>query len=148
MGISAAPNTFCSHVVVTCDNYTVSLSWKNMMQRLVLLPATQGMHYVTLSSLAVITAYRPISILKIMHCIFTCKHTGSAFCSHHVSLSLFTILNIVQVIQPTSMKCPGHVAGSGEKRNKYRVVVWKPYGKRPLGRPNHRRENIKWILRK
>jgi hypothetical protein len=35
----------------------------------------------------------------------------------------------------------------GEKRNAYRILVGKPEGKRPLGRPRCRRvDNIKWIL--
>jgi hypothetical protein len=38
----------------------------------------------------------------------------------------------------------GHVALMGERRVIYRVVVGKPEGKRPLGRPRHRWEdNIK-----
>ena len=45
MGIAAVPNAFCSHShIVTCDNYSMSLSHQNMMQGRVLLP---GMHYVT-----------------------------------------------------------------------------------------------------
>jgi hypothetical protein len=36
----------------------------------------------------------------------------------------------------------------GEKRGLYRVLVGKPEGKRPLGRPRHKREdNIKIDLR-
>jgi hypothetical protein len=36
----------------------------------------------------------------------------------------------------------------GEKRNAYRILVGKPEGKRPLGRPRHRPEdNIKMDLR-
>jgi hypothetical protein len=36
----------------------------------------------------------------------------------------------------------------GEKRNAYRILVGKPDGKRPLGRPRHRRvNNIKMYLR-
>jgi hypothetical protein len=35
----------------------------------------------------------------------------------------------------------------GEKRNSYRILVGKPEGKRPLGRPRHRWEdNIKMDL--
>jgi len=38
----------------------------------------------------------------------------------------------------------GHVASMGGKRGIYRVLVGKPDGKRPLGRPRHRWEdNIK-----
>jgi hypothetical protein len=32
----------------------------------------------------------------------------------------------------------GHVAGMGEKRNAYRILVGKPEGKRPLGTPRCR----------
>jgi hypothetical protein len=36
----------------------------------------------------------------------------------------------------------------GEKRNAYRILVGKPEGKRPLGRPRHRwLENINMYLR-
>jgi hypothetical protein len=38
----------------------------------------------------------------------------------------------------------GHVALLGETRNAYRILVGKPEGKRPLGRPRRRWvENIK-----
>jgi hypothetical protein len=36
------------------------------------------------------------------------------------------------------MRWAGHVARRGEKRNAYRLLVGKPEGKRPLGRPIHR----------
>jgi hypothetical protein len=37
----------------------------------------------------------------------------------------------------------------GEERGVYRVLVWKPEGKRPLGRSRHRwKNNIKMDLRK
>jgi hypothetical protein len=40
------------------------------------------------------------------------------------------------------------VVGVGEKRNAFRVLVGKPEGQRPLGRPRHRWEdNIKINLR-
>ena len=43
----------------------------------------------------------------------------------------------------------GHVAWLGETRDIYRVLVGKPEGKRPLGRPRHRREDgIKMDLQK
>jgi hypothetical protein len=35
----------------------------------------------------------------------------------------------------------------GEKRNAYRILVGKPGGKRPLGRPRRRLDNIKMDLR-
>jgi hypothetical protein len=36
------------------------------------------------------------------------------------------------------MKWAGHVARMGEKRNAYRLLVGKPMGKSPLGRPRRR----------
>jgi hypothetical protein len=36
------------------------------------------------------------------------------------------------------MRWAGHVARMGEKRNAYRLLVGKPEGKRPLGRPRRR----------
>jgi len=45
------------------------------------------------------------------------------------------------------MRWAGHVARVGERRGVYRVLVGKPEGKRPLGRPRHRWEdNIKMDL--
>jgi len=35
----------------------------------------------------------------------------------------------------------GYVARFGERRGVYRVLVGKPEGKRPLGRPRHRWED-------
>jgi hypothetical protein len=45
------------------------------------------------------------------------------------------------------MRWAGLVARMGEKRNVYRLLVGKPEGKRPLGRPRHRWiDNIKMDL--
>jgi hypothetical protein len=46
------------------------------------------------------------------------------------------------------MSLAGHVARKGAKRNAYRILVGKPEGKRPLGRPRRRCvDNIKMDLR-
>jgi hypothetical protein len=39
-------------------------------------------------------------------------------------------------IRPRRMRWEGHVARMEEKRNAYRLLVRKPGGKRPLGRPS------------
>jgi hypothetical protein len=45
------------------------------------------------------------------------------------------------------MRWAGHVARLGETRNAYRILVGKPEGKRPLGKPRRRWvENIKMDL--
>jgi hypothetical protein len=60
---------------------------------------------------------------------------------------LYCSLNIVRIIKSRRMEWAGHVACMGESKGVYRVLVGKPEGKRPLGRPRHRREvNIKMNL--
>jgi len=49
------------------------------------------------------------------------------------------------VIKSIRMRLVEHVALMGERRGVYRVLVGKPEGKKPLGRPRHRWE---YILRK
>ena len=44
----------------------------------------------------------------------------------------------VRLIKSRRMRWPGHVARMGEERGVYRVLVGKPEGKRPLGRPRRR----------
>ena len=44
------------------------------------------------------------------------------------------------------MRWKGHVARMGERRCVYRVLVGKHEGKRPLGRPGRRWEDIKMDL--
>jgi hypothetical protein len=46
--------------------------------------------------------------------------------------------NIVRVIQSRRMRWAGHVARMGEGRGVYRVLVGRPEGKKPLGRPRRR----------
>jgi len=54
---------------------------------------------------------------------------------------MYSSLNIVRVIKSRRMRWAGHVARRGEGRGVYRVLVGKPEGKRPLGRPRHRWED-------
>jgi hypothetical protein len=62
--------------------------------------------------------------------------------------SLYSSPNIVRVIKSVRMWWAGHVARMGEGRSAYRVLVGRPEGKRPLGRPSRRWEdNIKMDLR-
>jgi hypothetical protein len=57
--------------------------------------------------------------------------------------------NIVWLIKSRIMRLVGHVACMGERRGVYRVLVWKPVGKRPLVGHKHRWENkLRLILRK
>jgi len=51
---------------------------------------------------------------------------------------LYSSLNILRVIKSRRMRWAGHVARMGEERGVYRVLVGKPEGRRPLGRPRRR----------
>jgi hypothetical protein len=62
--------------------------------------------------------------------------------------SLYSSPNVVRVIKSRRMRWMGHVARMGEGRGVYRVLVGRPEGKRPLGRPRRRWEkNVKMDLR-
>ena len=57
---------------------------------------------------------------------------------------LYSLPNIVRLVKSRRMRWAGHVARMGEDRGVRRVLVGKPEGKRPLGRPRRRWEdNIK-----
>jgi hypothetical protein len=60
---------------------------------------------------------------------------------------LYSLPNIVRVVKSRRMRWAGHVARMGEDRGVHRVLVGRPKGKRPLGRPRRRWEdNIKMDL--
>jgi hypothetical protein len=62
--------------------------------------------------------------------------------------NLYSSPNIVRVIKSGWMRWAGHVARMSEGRDVYRILVWRPEGKRPLGRPRRRWEdNINMDLR-
>jgi hypothetical protein len=45
--------------------------------------------------------------------------------------------NTIWVIKSRRMRCVRHVAGMGNRRGAYRVLMWRTVDKRPLGRPSH-----------
>jgi len=58
---------------------------------------------------------------------------------HNEELSdLYSSPNIVWVIKWRRIRWAGHVARMGEETGAYRVLVGKPEGKKPLGRPRRR----------
>jgi hypothetical protein len=58
--------------------------------------------------------------------------------------NLYSSPSIIRIIKSKGMRWVGHVARMGEKRNVYRLLVGKPEGRRPLGRPRCRWiDNIK-----
>jgi hypothetical protein len=62
---------------------------------------------------------------------------------------LYSSPSIIRIIKSRRMRWAGHVARMGEKGNAYRLLVGKPEGKRPLGRPRRRwLDNIRMDLAK
>jgi hypothetical protein len=51
---------------------------------------------------------------------------------------LYSLPSIIRIMKSRSMRWARHVARMGEKKNVYRLLVGKPQGNRPLGRPRHR----------
>ncbi|KAJ4445733.1 hypothetical protein ANN_12418 [Periplaneta americana] len=89
---------------------------------------------------------------KVLRKIFGAKRdevTGEWRKLHNTELhALYSSPNIIRNIKPRRLRWAGHVARMGESRNAYRVLVGRPEGKRPLGRPRRRWEdNIKIDLR-
>jgi hypothetical protein len=51
---------------------------------------------------------------------------------------LYSSPSTIRIIKLRRTRWVGHVAHMGEWRNAYRLLVGKPEGKRPLGRPRRR----------
>ena len=61
---------------------------------------------------------------------------------------LYSSANTVRGITSRKMRWAGHVALMGDRRGIYRVLVGKPEGKSPLGKPTRRWEdNIKNVMK-
>ncbi|KAJ4431604.1 hypothetical protein ANN_20203 [Periplaneta americana] len=89
---------------------------------------------------------------KVLRKIFEAERdevTGEWRKLHNTELHvLYSSLDIIRNITSRRLRWAGHVARMGESRNAYRVLVGRPEGKRPLGRPRRRWEdNIKMDLR-
>ncbi|KAJ4428292.1 hypothetical protein ANN_24310 [Periplaneta americana] len=89
---------------------------------------------------------------KVLRKIFGAKRdevTGEWRKLHNAELhGLYPSPDIIRNIKSRRLRWAGHVARMGESRNAYRVLVGRPEGKRPLGRPRRRWEdNIKMDLR-
>jgi hypothetical protein len=74
--------------------------------------------------------------------------TGDWRILHNEELNdLYSSPNIIRLIKSRRMRCEGHVARMGKNRGAYRILVGRPEGRRPLGRPRHTWEdNIKMDL--
>jgi hypothetical protein len=55
--------------------------------------------------------------------------------------TFYSFPDIIRQVKSRRMKRAGHVARMGEERKVYKVLVGKPEGRRPLGRPSLRWED-------
>jgi hypothetical protein len=55
--------------------------------------------------------------------------------------NLYSSPDIIRQVKSRRMRWAGYVARRGEERKVYKVLVGKPEGKRPLGRPKRRCED-------
>ena len=83
-----------------------------------------------------------VSEKRVLGRVFGAKRdevTGEWRKLHTEELSdLYSLPNIVRVVKLRRMRWAGHVARMGDGRGVHRVLVWKPEGKRSLGRPRHK----------
>ncbi|KAJ4439423.1 hypothetical protein ANN_07547 [Periplaneta americana] len=92
------------------------------------------------------------NVQNIQRKIFGAKRnevTGEWRKLHNTELhALYSSPDIIKNIKSRRLRWAGFVASMGESRNEYRVLVGRPEGKRPLGRPKSRWEdNIEMDLR-
>ena len=65
--------------------------------------------------------------------------TGDCRRLHNEEINdLYSSPNIAQVLKSRRIRWAGHVARMGEEWRVYRVLLGKPEGKRPMGRPRRR----------
>jgi hypothetical protein len=76
------------------------------------------------------------------------KVTGGRRKLHEGIYNLHSLPHIVKMIKYRSTRLAGHVTCMGKIINAHKILIWKPEGKRPVGRPRHRwDDNIKMDLR-
>jgi hypothetical protein len=82
---------------------------------------------------------------RVLRRIFGSKRdevTGEWRKLHNEELNnLYSSPDIIRQVKLRRMRWAGHVARMGEERNVYKVLVGKPEGRRPLGRPTRRWED-------
>jgi hypothetical protein len=107
------------------------------------------MHYISRAVFALLLLYMDTILRvfenRILRKIFGLKRDeviGGWRKLHNEELhNLYCSPSIIRIIKSRRIRWAGHVARMGAKRNAYRILVGKPEGKRPLGRPRRRWED-------
>jgi hypothetical protein len=87
-----------------------------------------------------------LTILRFLFPVFLLLHvdevTGEWRKLHNEELhNLYLSPDIIRQVKSRRMRWAGHVARMEEEKKLYKVLVGKPEGKRPLGRPRRRSED-------
>ena len=141
----------CLHLMARCSNCTVGICCAKLgdvsyigNNTSVGLNTVHSVHYETLKlgsrqQMHNYTIYA-FFLLLISYMFRHCCHPQGTY-------TKISLKHNVRVIKSRRMRWVGHVARMGEGRGVYRVLVGKPEGKRPLGRPRRRWEdNIRMDL--
>jgi hypothetical protein len=68
--------------------------------------------------------------------------------NQQLKLAYDQYIRILKNVLTKLMTWAGHVARMRERRRAYKILVGRPEGRQPLGKPRHRWEdNIKWIFK-
>jgi hypothetical protein len=90
-----------------------------------------------INSIAALHARRRVQIPAWRLVILT-----DGFHSNEELHNLYSSPDIIRQIKSRRMRWAGDVARMGEERKVYKILVGKPEGKRPLGRPRRRWEDV------
>jgi hypothetical protein len=90
-----------------------------------------------------VAAWHQIAVSLLVNKCNELRETGEQYAGGRILRSspdeelhdLYSSPSIITIIKARWMRWVGHVARMGEKRNAYRLLVGKPEGRRPLGRP-------------
>ena len=100
-------------------------------------------HKILLKPVRIISCNIPkLCMLPTAYLCILCISQPTVIAHYSIQWLVFIIemvsVYIVRVIKSRRMSWAGHVARMGEERGVYRVLVGKPEGRRPLGRPRRR----------
>jgi hypothetical protein len=83
---------------------------------------------------------KPVKFALYYNFLIFCCNVGLIKLHNEELNDLYSLPNIVRVVKSRRMGWAGHVARMGKERGVHRVLVGKPEGKMPLGRPRRRWE--------
>jgi hypothetical protein len=78
---------------------------------------------------------RPVFQRNVLRRIFGPKRDEVKGGSRRLLHNLYSSPNVIRMMKSRKMRWAGHVARIGERMNEYKILVGKPEGRKPQGRP-------------